>query len=146
MDKLIWRCRSRYPNHDIKINIRKESILKDNHQNIQIIYFLLFYCFTEIKSIMQSLTESESFSKQVGVTRVNKNSIINFFSNIRGKIRIFMHKKWSTNLLVEYISDGGYASVEIDESEVIGNGNEIYWMFGIIDRNTKEARIFCVFK
>ena len=49
VDKLIWRCRSRNPNHDIKINIRKESILEDNHQNIQIIYFLLFYCFSEKK-------------------------------------------------------------------------------------------------
>ena len=38
----------------------------------------------------------------------------------------------------------GYASVEIDESEIIGNSQEIYWMFGIIDRKIKDARIFCV--
>ena len=40
--------------------------------------------------------------------------------------------------------DLGYPSVEIDESKIISSGYEIYWMFGIIDRNTKEARVFCV--
>ena len=38
----------------------------------------------------------------------------------------------------------GYGSVEIDESEIIGNGNDIYWVFGLIDRNTKETRIFSI--
>ena len=33
---------------------------------------------------------------------------------------------------------------EIDESEIIGNQNVIYWMFEIIERSTKEARVFCV--
>lgn len=32
----------------------------------------------------------------------------------------------------------------IDESEIIGNGNLIYWMFSIIERRTKEGRLFCV--
>ena len=34
--------------------------------------------------------------------------------------------------------------MEIDESEIVGNGQMIYWMFGIIERNTKEAIIFSV--
>ena len=67
---------------------------------------------------MQSLIESESFTKKVGVILVNKNSIINFFSNIRGKIRTYLHKKWSINLLGENVPEEGYASVEIDESEL----------------------------
>ena len=34
--------------------------------------------------------------------------------------------------------------MEIDESEIIGNQNKILWMFGMIDRSDKEARVFCV--
>ena len=42
------------------------------------------------------------------------------------------------------LDDNGYISCEIDESEIIGNQNVIYWKFGIIERSTKEARVFCV--
>ena len=38
----------------------------------------------------------------------------------------------------------GYSAVEIDESKILSSGNLIYWMFGLIDRNTKEARIRCM--
>ena len=38
----------------------------------------------------------------------------------------------------------GVPRVEIDESEIIGNQNKILWMFGMIDRADKEARVFCV--
>ena len=51
LDKFIWRCRSRNPNHDTKINLRIYSVFEECRYNIQIIYFLLFYCFTEKKSI-----------------------------------------------------------------------------------------------
>ena len=36
------------------------------------------------------------------------------------------------------------ARVEIDESKIIGSQNKILWMFGMIDRADKEARVFCV--
>jgi len=49
-------------------------------------------------------------------------------------------------LAVRINKDLGYANVEIDESKIISSGNEIYWMFGLIDRNTKEERIRCVLK
>ena len=49
-------------------------------------------------------------------------------------------------LAVRINKDLGYANVEIDESKIISSGNEIYWMFGLIDRNTKEERIQCVLK
>ena len=57
-----------------------------------------------------------------------------------------MHYNWSKKLLGEdgILDDNGYISCEIDEREIIGNQNVIYWMFGIIDRGTKEARVFCV--
>ena len=92
------------------------------------------------------MTECESFSKQVGVVGINKQSIINFFAYIRKILKNKMHSNWSKSLLGEdgILDKNGYISCEIDESEIIGNSNVIYWMFGIVERSTKEARIFCV--
>ena len=45
---------------------------------------------------------------------------------LREKLRITMHKQWASNLIGEEICDEGYASIEIDESEIIGNENIIY--------------------
>ena len=50
-----------------------------------------------------------------------------------------------TNWLGEAVGEEGYGSVEIDESEIIGNSNTGYWMFGIVNKNTKDARVYCVF-
>ena len=146
LDKFVWRCRSRNPNHDTKLNLRINSVFEESRYSIQIIYFLLFYCFTEKKSINSTLTECESFSKQVGVVGINKQSIINFFAYIRKILKNKMHSNWSKSLLGEdgILDKNGYISCEIDESEIIGNSNVIYWMFGIVERSTKEARIFCV--
>ena len=49
-----------------------------------------------------------------------------------------MHKKCPLNLLGENIPKVGYSSVEIDETGIIGNGNEIYSMFGIMERISKD--------
>ena len=146
IDNYVWRCRSNNPIHDIKINLRAESHLEDCRYNIQIIYFLLFYCFTEKKSINSTLTECEEFAKKIGVTSITRQSVIKFYAHIRNILRKKMHYNWSKKLLGEdgILDDNGYISCEIDESEIIGNQNVIYWMFGIIDRGTKEARVFCV--
>ena len=56
-----------------------------------------------------------------------------------------MYTEWEKNLLgIEINPKLGYSSVEIDENKIISSGNLIYWMFGVIDRNTKEARARCV--
>ena len=52
LDNYIWRCRSRNPSHDTKINIRKNSILEYCRYRLKIIYFLLFYCFAEKKVLI----------------------------------------------------------------------------------------------
>ena len=76
-----------------------------------------------------------------------KNINFKFFSLVRDKIRIKMHKIWEKELLgIEINPEFGYPAVEIDESKIISSGEEIYWMFGAIDRNTKDARIWCVLK
>ena len=40
------------------------------------------------------------------------------------------------------LSDFGYPILEINESEIIGNEDIIYWMFGIIDKIIKKSRVF----
>ena len=47
-DNKLWWCRSK---HDIKISLRKNSIIENTQISLQILYFLFFYCFTERKSI-----------------------------------------------------------------------------------------------
>lgn len=63
MDKYVWRCRGNAPKHDIKINIRRKSILDGLHINLQILYFIIFHCFVENKSLNETLCETEDFSK-----------------------------------------------------------------------------------
>lgn len=56
-----------------------------------------------------------------------------------------MHKSWESDLIgVEINERLGYSSIEIDESKIISHANEIFWMFGCIDRNSKKARVRCV--
>ena len=115
------------------------------HQNIQILYFLLFYYFTEKKSLSEFLIECDSFAKQIGVESVNKQTISTIFNILRGKLKKEMHNKWNSAPLATVNYEFSYGSVEIDESEIIGNSQQIYWMFGIIDRKTKDSRIYCVY-
>ena len=55
-----------------------------------------------------------------------------------------MHKEWNKNKIGEKISTRGVPRVEIDESKIIRNANQIFWIFGIIDLATKECRDFIV--
>ena len=112
--------------------------------NIQILYFLLFHCFSEGKSINQSFIECKEFSEKLDITNITIASISKVFNLLRIKIRENMHKEWAKNLLGEAICEKGYAIIEIDESEIVGNSNDIFWMFGIICRKTKDARVYCV--
>ena len=55
-----------------------------------------------------------------------------------------MNKKWKSNLLGIEIGEKGYERCKIEESSIIGNQNKIYCIFGIVNRFSKEARIFTV--
>ena len=55
-----------------------------------------------------------------------------------------MHINWKKNQLGTEPASGGVARVEIDESKIIGNFNKVYYMFGMIDRVNKKARVYCV--
>ena len=97
LNRKIWRCRSHSPSHDVKINIRKDSILENIYQNIQTFYFLIFSCFNERKSIEDSMTESMNFANQIGVTGTKKQSISKILALLREKLRVEMHKNWKKN-------------------------------------------------
>ena len=55
-----------------------------------------------------------------------------------------MHTIWNKDLMGNNLSENGYAVFEINESEIIGNNEIIYWMFGIIERVIKESRVYCI--
>ena len=55
-----------------------------------------------------------------------------------------MYYNWKKSLLGQEIGNLGFPAIDIDEIAIIGNNHRIYWMLGLIDRITKEARIFCV--
>ena len=38
----------------------------------------------------------------------------------------------------------GYPSAEIDKNKIISFDKEIYWIFGLIDRQTKDSRILFI--
>ena len=50
----VWRCRGAGGNHDVKINLRKNSCLENLHINIKTLYFLIFHCFSEGRIFMES--------------------------------------------------------------------------------------------
>ena len=117
IDKYVWRCRGNMPKHDIKINIRRKSILEGIHINLQILYFIIFHWFVENKSLNETLGETEEFAKQLGICEIAKASLSNVYGLLRNKIRITTHNLWSNSFLGQSINTYGYASIAIDESK-----------------------------
>ena len=144
MDEKIWRCRSLQILHDEKVNIRKNSVIENINIPLPIIYFLILYCFIEKYSLDKSIIEVNDNKNLFGGKTCSKGSIGKLYSLLREKIKNTMHNLWGNNKMGNNISSEGYPVFEIDESEIIGNNEIIYWMFGIIDRISKESRVFCV--
>ena len=144
IDKKVWRCRSTHPNHDAKRNIRMGSVFENIKVPINTLYYMTFYCFMKNYSIRKTFIEMERFCNIMGQPKPNNNTIIKIFRILRNYIKKFYHNYWKKNLLGLEPAEEGLPRIEIDESEVIGNSQKILWMFGLIDRSTKEARIFSV--
>ena len=143
-DGKLWRCRGGISAHDNKFNIRKNSIYENINIQIQILYFITFYCFIENLSLEKAFTETNKVKDFLGNNTVTINGISKIYTLLREKLRKELHRKWENDPLGVVIGPRGYACVEIDESEMIGNNQKIFWIFGIIDRLTKEARLFSV--
>ena len=70
--------------------------------------------------------------------------ITKFYSLIRNKIRTKMHKFWNKGLMGNNLSEKGYPVFDIGEIEIIGNSEIIHLLFGILDRLTKESRVYYI--
>ena len=57
MDEKVWRCRSKINKHDVKINIRENSVFQFINITLPVIYLITFYFFTEKYSIEKSFIE-----------------------------------------------------------------------------------------
>jgi len=126
------------------MNIRNKSIFENINAPLPILYFITFYCFLDNYSIDKTHIECNSNKNLFENYTISKPSIIKIYSILRNKIMIEMHNNRKNNLLGENITENGYAAIEIDVREIIGNSEIIYWMFGLIDRVSKDTRIFCV--
>ena len=145
IDGKIWRCKKKgLEPHDIKVNIRNNSIFSNFKTDIRILYFLLFYNFVDNKSVKDSYLNCKELSKQLKIKNVTKRSVSKFFNTIRVKIKNKMHKKWEEKQLGTEPCSNGKSYCEIDESKIINYNNETRWMFGIYDRGTNDIRIFFV--
>ena len=69
----------------------------------------------ENMSISVAKSKCNCFCSQLGKCSISSKSIDKFFSFLRQKLKIKMHKKWDKELLAVKINkDLGNASVEID--------------------------------
>ena len=144
VDKIVWRCRSTHPNHDVKTNIRTGSVFENIKVPINTLYYMTFYCFIKNYSIRKTFIEMERFCYIIEQPKPNNCTIIKIFRILRNNIKKYYHNYWNNNLLGMEPAEEGLPRIEIDEREVIGNSQKILWRFGLIDRSTKEARIYSV--
>ena len=75
---------------------------------------------------------------------LQNNLFVYIFAILSKKVKENMHNNWPKKKLVKEPNNNGFSTIEIGESSIIGNSNMIYWILEFIQRNTKEARIYCV--
>ena len=93
VDGKIWRCTKKGSNkHDIKVNIRKDSIFEIFKTDIRILYYLLFYNFVDNKSVKISFINAQEFSKMLKIEYITRKQVSKFYKKLRSKIKNKMHK------------------------------------------------------
>ena len=108
------------------------------------LFFLIFDCFINKLSANKAMIEFKNFQEQIDVDNVSISNTQKLFRVLRNKIKIKMHNDWKNNPLATEPYSDGISRVEIDESKIISNNDKTYYMFGMIDRQTKNARVYCV--
>ena len=82
--------------HDIKINIRTGFIFETFQIKIQVLYFLLYFCFSENSSINNSYHKCQTFLVKLEKLNAHKLQLENFFlceGKIKGKYEFKMGKR-----------------------------------------------------
>ena len=144
IDKYCWRCRAFNPKYDIRINLRAESFYEGMRIPLNGLYYLIYNCFINQYTINRSYNEMEKFTNLMKMQKVSKKLIITIYRKLRKKIKDFYHDIWSNTMLGSEPDDSGKSRIEIDENKIIGNANTVIWMFGLIDRVDKQARVYCI--
>ena len=125
IDRYVWRCRVTNPLHDIKKNIRSDSIFESIKIPINVVYYLTFKCFINHYSLNKTYNDNMSFCNLMKAPITTKNTIVELFRILRNSIRKYYHKKWNETMLGMEPDEGGVGRIEIDESELIGRENQI---------------------
>ena len=144
IDKYGWRCKSNAPKYYNTINIRTQFLFEGRRIPLNGLYFLIYHCLLNHQSINSSYQEMLKFCEGIKINNISQNLIIKIFREIRQKIKIYYHILQSTTELGIEPTENGKARIEIDESKAIGNENFVIWMFLLIDRADKQARVYCV--
>ena len=144
-DEYVWRCFKKGDNkHDIKQNIRVNSIFEDVKTDIRLLYFIIFENFIYNFSINTVYKNCKEFSRDIGIKFISRNYLGKIYMIIRNKIMKKMHKLWNlNNMAVEPCLDGK-SKIEIDESKFIIYDGSVRWMFGLVDRAKYDIRVFYV--
>ena len=144
-DEYVWRCFKKGDNkHDIKQNIRVNSIFEDVKTDIRLLYFIIFENFIYNFSINTVYKNCKEFSRDIGIKFISRNYLGKIYMIIRNKIMKKMHKLWNlNNMAVEPCLDGK-SKIEIDESKFITYDGSVRWMFGLVDRAKYDIRVFYV--
>ena len=93
IDRFYFHWRSKAPPHDIKENVRKNSIFDDIKIHMNVIYNWIFICFIKNIGINKSYINSSNFCEKLGMPKTTPDSIIKPFRKLRDCIRQKYHKR-----------------------------------------------------
>ena len=88
LDLFCSRCRSKNPTHNIKENIRKNSIFSDINIPINSKYNLTFNCFLKNIDVNKTYINNLSFCDKIRAPKTIPESIIKLFRQLRDCIRL----------------------------------------------------------
>ena len=105
IDKKIFRCSGNNPDHDSKINIRKNSIYEGFQIPLFILYYLTLECFPFNKGVNKSLIEIDEICKKINKPSTTNKTIIKIFQFLGIKLELNITKNgkkslWEWNIVL----------------------------------------------
>ena len=107
IDKFIWRCSSKNPIHDHKINVRSNYIYEGIKQTLPTIYFLTFKYFIDNVGVSNSYFKCRQFCKELKIPQPSKSFIIKLFRILLNRIKIVFYKDWRLSKLATEPAENG---------------------------------------